>query len=494
MNHSTAGVARPHPSVSTIEAHLSRLEPEARRLEPGRAERRTLEGPVWAYADQFLERLDQLPAYVETEDKGRGLLNLPVREEGRPIEVLLASLASDVDRPGLNPASGGHLAYIPGGGVYPASLGDYLADVTNRYSGLFYASPGAVRMENLLVRWMASVVGYPDRAHGDLTSGGSMANLSAVVTARDAKGIRAADVPRSVIYRTDQVHHCVAKAVRIAGLGEAVVRTIPVDDRFRMRADALRDQVATDLRGGLRPFLVVASAGTTDTGAVDPLEDLAAVAAQADLWLHVDGAYGGFFLLCPEGREVIRGLARADSVVLDPHKGLFLPYGTGALLVRDADALRRSHVYRANYMQDSFHAVEEHSPADHSAELTRPFRGLRLWLPLQLFGLAPFRAALSEKIWLARYFHERVREIPGMVVGPDPQLSVTIFRWAGPKADTVNARLVEAVRRDGRVFLSSTLIDGVFWIRLAVLSFRTHRSTVDTALEVLRSAVGREVG
>jgi glutamate/tyrosine decarboxylase-like PLP-dependent enzyme len=467
---------------------ILRLEADARPLEPDSEARRQLFGEVYRYGEDFLEKLGSLPAFLETEDKGIGLRDSPIGDEPRSLEALLQHLRHDVDRPGLNPASGGHLGYIPGGGLYVSSLGDYLADVTNRYAGVFFPSPGAVRMENMLLEWMRDLVGYPrETASGNLTSGGSIANLVGVVAARDARGVRARDVEAVAVYSTDQVHHSVAKALRIAGLGEAVKRTVPLDDRYRMRVDALVRMIREDRKHDLRPFLVVASAGTTDTGVVDPIEELSQVCEKEGLWLHVDAAYGGFFLLCEEGRRAVGRLDGSHSIVMDPHKTLFLPYGSGAVLVRDRAGLLASHHYSAHYMQDALKSRDELSPADLSPELTKHFRGLRLWLPLLLHGLAPFRAALEEKLLLARYFHERLSEHPGFEVGPYPELSVVIFRYV-PKtgdADEFNRRLVEAIHRDGRVFLSSTILDGRFTLRCAVASFRTHLDTIDLALEVL---------
>jgi glutamate/tyrosine decarboxylase-like PLP-dependent enzyme len=268
---------------------------------------------------------------------------------------------------------------------------------------------------------------------------------------------------------------------------------VPLDDRYRMRADALESAIASDRAAGLVPFLVIASAGTTDTGVVDPIEDIAAICAKENLWLHVDAAYGGFFILCEEGRRALGRLDGSDSLVMDPHKTLFLPYGSGAILVRDRTRLLESHHYQANYMQDALSARDELSPADLSPELTKHFRGLRLWLPLLLHGLAPFRAALEEKMLLARYFHQRLLERPGFEVGPLPDLSVVTFRYrpASGDPDLFNRKLVEAIHRDGRVFLSSTILDGRFTLRCAVVSFRVHLETIDLALDILDREVRR---
>jgi aromatic-L-amino-acid decarboxylase len=472
---------------------LKALEAIARQLDPEASDREAYRTAAVAHGEHFLETMDDLPAYLQTADKGAGLLQSPITEEGISIAAALTLLHDHVDVPGLNPASGGHLGYIPGGGIYLSALGDMLADITNRYAGVFFANPGAVRMENMLVRWMADAVGYPDGAAGTLLSGGSLANLACIVTARDAMGITAHVVTRSVIYLTEQVHHCVTKAFRIAGLGEAQLRYVPLDRNYRMDVSALRALVQADFDAGLRPFLVVASTGTTDTGAVDPADAIAEVTEEFQMWLHIDAAYGGFFILSEEGRRVIQGLERSDSIVMDPHKGLFLPYGTGAALVKDGKRLAASHYYTANYLQDALSYTDESSPADLSPELTRHFRGLRMWLPLKVHGLAAFRACIVEKLWLARYFWAELEHIPHMERGPYPDLSVVLYRYVPETGDAnaFNELLVKRLHEDGRVFLTSTKIDGVFYLRLACLSFRTHVHTIDLALTMLQENIAR---
>jgi aromatic-L-amino-acid decarboxylase len=277
------------------------------------------------------------------------------------------------------------------------------------------------------------------------------------------------------------------------------VRFVAIDERFRMRPDALAEAIAADRAAGLRPWLVVAAAGATDTGAVDPLDALADVAQREGCWLHVDAAYGGFFMMTEQGRAVLAGIERSDSVVLDPHKSLFLPWGAGMVLVRDVGALAEAHAGTGSYMQDALRADPgEVSPADVSPELSKPWRSLRMWLPLVLLGTAPFRAALEEKLLLTRYFYDEVRAL-GFEVGPEPDLSIVTFRWAPAglsleQTNAVNEAIVEAVRADGRIFLSSTMLDGRFTLRMAALSFRTHRRSIDLALQILREQLARLAG
>lgn len=482
-------------SRADILERLRRLERAARPLEPGASRRRALRRAALASSERFLRRVHAMKGFQETEDKALGLLDLPLSERGRPVEQVLGLFEREVVRPGAATASGAHLAYIPGGGLYHAALADYLAAVTNKYAGIFFTGPGPVRMEHQLIRWVADLVGYPESAAGHIASGGSVATLAAIVAARDAHGFGGRDYASAVVYLTDQAHHCIVKALRIAGLAEAPVRRVAMDHRYRMRPDALATAIARDRAAGLRPWMVTAAAGATDTGAVDPLEPIAEVARREGCWFHVDAAYGGFFLLTEDGRALLRGIERSDSVVLDPHKTLFLPYGSGIVVVRDGARLAAAHGYSGHYMQDALREPGEVSPADLSPELSKHFRALRMWLPLQLVGVGPFRAALEEKLLLARYFREEIAAA-GFEVGPPPDLSIVTYRWAPPgasaeEADRLNQRIVDGARRDGRVFLSSTLLDGRFTLRMAAVSFRTHRRTIDLAVRVLREQVAR---
>lgn len=478
----------PHDIVSRIR----QLEGEARPLEADARRRAELDAALHGLAERYLAGLDATGGYVETDDPARGLLDLPIGETGTPLDQVVDHLERDVLLPGGHPASGGHLAYLTGGGLYEAALGDYLGAVSNKYPSVFFTGPGPVRMENFLVRWTADLVGYPDGAAGHIASGGSLANLTAVATARDAHGVGAAGgvaTGDAVVYMTAQTHHCLDKALRLTGLRDVQVRRVPLDERLRMRSDALAAAIAADRAAGRVPWLVVATAGTTDAGAVDPLGELASIAARESCWLHVDAAYGGFFRLTEHGREITAGIERSDSVVLDPHKSLFLPWGAGIVIVRDGARLAATHGGAGSYLQDAVRARGETSPSELSPELTKPFRALRMWLPLVLHGVRPFRAALDEKLLLARYFRREVA-IRGFETGPQPDLSVVTFRrvptgLSPADADALNQAIVDALRRDGRIFLSSTEIAGRFTIRMAALAHRTHLAHVDLALELL---------
>ncbi len=473
---------------------LDHLKALAQPLEPGLNLRQLWADKVNARAQQFVESLATGPAYRIVPEEGKGILSSPLTEEPQDPDALLKMLAEHVEAPGVKLGAPGFMAFIPTSSLYPGALGDYLAGVLNPYAGNYFGSPGAVRLEHFLTRWMAGFVGYPKGSAGDLTSGGSISNLSAVVAAREHHALKARDYEKAVVYLTSQTHHSVTKALRIAGLNDCVRKEIPLDSAYRMRADLLQQALKDDRQRGLLPWLIVASAGSTDTGAIDPLVSVAELAREHKAWLHVDGAYGAMFALCPPGKKALAGMELSDSLTLDPHKGLFMPCGSGALLVRDGRNLLNAYRYQAHYMQDrqALASLDESSPSELSPELTRPFRGLRLWLSLKLIGLGAFRAALEEKLLLARYFFDRIMEVDQVQVGPPPDLSVVVFRWV-PKAEDAgefNRQLLNAVQRDGRIFITSTRLNGQFWLRLAILCPATHREHIDLALEIIQEKAG----
>jgi aromatic-L-amino-acid decarboxylase len=469
------------------------LNPENRELEISNGELRRM---IEAATERILGYIESLPRQPSADPEGGAALARSLREgmpeTGRPYEELLALLFDRVIPKGFNTAGPGYLAYIPGGGLPHSAVADLIAEATNRYVGVFAAAPGLAQLETNVVSWLCRIAGYPDTARGILTTGGSLANFSAIVTARREK--LPEDFLSGVIYASDQVHHSIQKAAMLAGFPELSVREIATDERFRIRVEELARAVSADRARGARPFLVIGNAGSVNTGAVDDLSALADLAREEGLWFHVDGAYGGFFLLTERGRKTMAGAERSDSITLDPHKSLFLPYGTGSLLVRDGDALKRAHALSAVYlpsMQDDPDLVDFNQI---SPELSRSWRGLRLWLPIKMHGIAPFRANLDEKLDLAAWAAEELKTIPGIEVLAEPQLSITAFRWRRPGlADTelnrVNRELMDRINARKRVYLTGTLLGDRFAIRICVLSFRTHAERMRQGLEDIRSAV-----
>jgi aromatic-L-amino-acid decarboxylase len=366
-----------------------------------------------------------------------------------------------------------------------------MAQGVNRYINLWQPSPAMVQIEQNVVRWLCDLFDYPDSARGLLTSGGSMANFSAIVTARHAK--LGEDFLDGTYYVSEQVHASVSKAANLAGFSRRNLRLVPTDAQLRMDAGALRDMVAADRAAGLRPFLVVPSAGTTNTGAIDPLDDVADVAAGSGMWMHVDAAYGGFFQLTERGRRLFAGITRADSVTLDPHKGLFLPYGIGSLVVRDGAALRDAHHEGAAYLQDLAPEGELPNFTEYSPELSRPNRGLRVWMPLKVHGVGAFREALDEKLDLTDHLHETLRQIPQLEIPWEPQLTVVPFRLRDADEAT-NRRFLDMINASKRVFLSSTVVHGEYVLRVCIVSHRTHRDRIDECIDIVANAARELAG
>lgn len=465
-------------------------------LEPSAAEMRRLVEAAMARIVPHLESLPEQPSadVAGAVDLARQISG-PMPDSGRPFKQILDLLFDRAIPKTFNTAGPGYLAYIPGGGLFVAALADLIADTANRYTGVFAAAPALAQLEADALAWLAEIAGFPEEARGFFTSGGSLANWSALVVARRER------LPENflagTIYASDQVHHSMVKAALLAGFPPDRVREIPTDDLYRMRPDLVAERIAADRAAGLTPFLIVASAGTTNTGAVDPLEAIADLAEREKLWLHIDGAYGACFLLTEAGRKAFRGLERADSLAIDPHKGLFLPYGIGALLVRDGEALRRAHAVGADYMPNLQSDPDLVDFCEISPELSKPFRGLRLWLALQLHGVQAFRDALEEKLALTQFAADELRAMPDIEILAEPQLSVVAFRHRPPGLEDAalvvlnewNRALLDRINARGRVYLSGTNLRGAFALRICVLSFRTHRDRMEACLEDVRAAM-----
>ncbi len=458
--------------------------------EPGE-QRREMEKMVLGFGHDFVDTLENSNAFNVDGPNPSPVKGFEILEDPWELKELLEFFKQGVLNPGLNPASGGHLGYIPGGGLFSAALGDYLAALTNRYAGVHYASPGAVKMENSLIEWSGKLIGYTEGFGGNLTSGGSLANLIALACAKKSHGISSQNVDSNVIYWSAQTHHSLNKALHILGLEECILRIIPLDGQFKLSTRHLEEQVELDIRAGLHPFLVIANAGSTDVGAIDPIETLSIICKNKGMWLHVDAAYGGFFALTTLGKSKLKGLGQADSVILDPHKGLFLPYGSGIVLVKNIEQMVKTFRQEAHYMQDSYHS-QGLSPADLSPELSKHFRGLRMWLPLKLYGPKVFSDYLEEKLELTRYLYRELLRL-NFTVQTEPELTVIAFRYKIPgeleQNDRFNRAILNFVISDGRIFLSSTMIDNRFTLRAAILSFRTHKKEIDLLLELLKHAL-----
>ena len=411
---------------------------------------------------------------------------------GRDLAEILRHLSEDVlpfrsriDHPR-------YLAYVPGEGTWPGALGDLIASAYNIDVGNWMESAGPSRLEAVVLRWFADWIGYPAESAGVLVSGGSAANLTAMACAREA--LVGAMSGELVAYVSEQGHSSLARAARVLGFGPQQVRVLPVDEQFRMRTDALEAAITADLAAGRRPLVVLAVAGTTNTGAVDDLPELARVCGRYGVWLHVDGAYGAFAALTERGREALTGLELADSVTLDPHKWLYQPFECGALLVRRGHLLKDAFEIHPSYLQDTTARDGAVNFADRGLQLTRMSRALKLWVSLQYFGVDAFTAAIDRAMDLAEHAQRVIEAAPDLELLAPATLGIVGFRRHPPGRDDeedlerANTTLVAALAESGEGLVSSTRLSGRYAVRLCVLNHSTTTSDVDRVLDWLQTA------
>lgn len=449
-------------------------------------ERRKLTDAVTAFVDSFIDGLADAPAtYPELSDELTAALLTEPGEEPGEIGPLLDRVDAAL-RTGFDTAAGSHLSYIPSGGVYAAALGRFIGAASNRWTGGSQAQPGAVALEQSIVNWMRSLFGYGADSAGVLLSGGSMANLIATIAARTRHGEQ---FETATVYTSERSHHSVEKAAALAGIRRSNIRSIAADRELRMDIDALQSAIAADRTAGLRPMMIVATAGTTDTGAIDPLAACSEIATAAEAWLHVDGAYGGFFVLTDRGRHRLQGIELADSLTVDAHKSLLLPYGLGGLLVKDAAALVEANEGRGAYMQD----VLDRPAIPHffafGPELSRPYRGLDVWLALNYHGIGAFRSELDRMLDMATEAAIRLEAMPTIELAVQPELSVVAFRCTA--GDAATQTIMDRLNASGDVHVSSTTVHGRFTVRLAFLNHRTTQNHADRAIELVSQTVTR---
>lgn len=384
----------------------------------------------------------------------------------------------------------GYMAFIPGQGTWPSALGDFIASALNLYVGSWKEGAGPTQLELTVLDWFKSWIGYPPSASGILVSGGSAANMTALACARESRaGLMSGEL---VVYLADQAHSSMARAARILGFRPEQVRVLPVDDHYRMRPDALLGAMDADRRAGRRPFFVGAAAGSTNTGAIDPLPELAAICREQDVWFHVDGAYGAFAALTERGRSALQGIQLADSVTLDPHKWLYQPYECGCLLVRDGPQLRRAFAIAPEYLKDVT-VNREVNFVDQGMQLSRMARALKVWMSIKYFGLDAYRQAIDRSVDLARHAQERIERSQNLELLCGAALSVTCFRRRFPDTqdeaviEQRNRALVRGLEATGEAWLSSTRLRGRYAIRLCVLNHNTRLLDVDRTLDWLES-------
>ena len=412
---------------------------------------------------------------------------LMARFSGPPSETpvdpqeLLGRLERDLFPNNLHVDHPRFFAFVPGPGNFVSTMADALASGFNVFNGTWLGGSAAAAVELAVIGWLRSFCGFPKNAGGIFVSGGSAANLTALHAARCAK---LGDTTQgATIYFSDQTHYSVERALRVIGFGPDHFRKIPSDDRFRMPLESLREAIRADKKGGMRPFCIVANAGTTNTGAVDPLPQLADLSAEENLWLHADGAYGAAAVICDRGREKLAGLDRVDSLSLDPHKWLFQPFECGCILVGDAAHLKSAFQLMPEYMRDVHRNTAEINPADYGIQLSRGFRALKVWLSLNTFGLTAFRNAITRGFELAEFAEQELRKRAGWEILSSAEMAIVAFRFG--KDDALQTKLVDSMLQDGFAFLTSTTLKGVTALRLCTINPRTTEEDIIQTIDRL---------
>jgi glutamate/tyrosine decarboxylase-like PLP-dependent enzyme len=465
--------------------------------------------------DQLAESLDALPRGPVTRDESpsavRGALSLtePLPESGRDPGPLLQQTARLLFEHSLFNAHPRFFGYITAAPAPIGVLGDFLSAALNANVGAWTLSPAATEIEAQTVRWIASLIGYPVDSGGLLVSGGNMANMVCLLAARAAKadwdvreiGVADESGRRLRIYASTETHTWIQKAADIAGVGTRSIRWIPTDASLRMDVSALRRQIETDKGTGDVPCIVVGTAGSVSTGAVDPLRDIGAVCRDLDVWFHVDGAYGGFAAALPDAPEDLRGLTDADSVAVDPHKWLYAPLEAGCALVRDPDVLRAAFAYHPPY----YHFDEQATNyVDYGPQNSRGFRALKVWLALQHAGAQGYREMIAGDIRLARVLAEEVRGRDDLELVTQ-ELSITTFRYVPPDLranvgddrieqylDALNRKLLDAIQRGGETFVSNAVVGNRYVLRACIVNFHTNDADVAATVEVA-ARLGRDL-
>ena len=444
---------------------------------------------VDAIADRLTRPWDATPVVASrSPEELSARLQEPAPEEPRPFDQLLARLDADVLPFMARNEHPGYFAYIPGCGTWPSALGDLIASGLNMDVGSWGLSAGPSQLELVVLDWFKEWIGYPTDAGGVLTSGGSAANMTALACARES--LVGAMSDRLVVYCADQAHSSVARAARILGFRPDQVRVLPVDDRYRLRPEALSAAMDADARAGREPLFVAAAAGSTSTGSVDPLPQIAAICRERGVWFHVDGAYGGFAAITGRGRAALAGIELADSVTLDPHKWLYQPFECGCLLVRSGRQLLDAFEIHPDYLRDAKSAVpREVNFADYGMQLSRTSHAIKVWLSIQYFGLAAFRAAIDHCLDLTAWAQERIQRSTTLELMSPASLGVLCFRrrFDGDadedQTERMNSQLVRSLARTSTGFVSSTKLRGRFAIRLCVFNHTTRKDDVEAVLD-----------
>jgi aromatic-L-amino-acid/L-tryptophan decarboxylase len=444
--------------------------------------------------DMLVDRMSapaNLNSGVDTSPQTLARLIEAPPEHGEGFEAIVSKLETDVLPAFLSCDHPSFFAFIPGSSTWPGALADFIASALNVHATSWLETPGPSQIELVVLHWFKNWIGYPPSASGVLVSGGSAANMTALACAREA--LLGVMTDKAVVYVSDQAHSSMARAARILGFHPDQVRVLPTDDDFRLRTEALREAMDSDVSAGRRPLFVAASGGSTNTGAVDPLPKIAQACRERGVWFHVDAAYGGFATLTSSGRELMSGIELADSVTLDPHKWLYQPFECGCLLIREGLHLRRAFEIVPDYLKDSEATHDEVNFCDLGVQLTRGWRALKVWMSIKYFGVGAFRKAVETSMGLALACQRRIEESDNFELMAPASLGVVCFRRRFPDADEdatekMNASLTEGLLATGTGMISSTRLRGRYALRMCILNYTSKEADVTSVLEWLEHA------
>ncbi len=443
-------------------------------------------------AELLVERIHNLPGEGAWDGEFRDGLQATLMEappeQGRPGEEVIERAAREVLPYTLRLDHPRSFGFISSAATWPGVLAEFIAAGYNVNACTWLVASGPSQLELVVIEWFRQWLGYPEGAGGLFTSGGSAASLDAFVAAREAAG----HPQRATVYMSNQSHTAFYRAAVIAGIRRECVRVIPSDDRFRLDMAALKRQVAEDRSAGYTPVAICANAGASSTGAIDPLPEMADYCEAERIWLHVDAAYGGFAVVCDEGKALLRGIERADSIGLDAHKWLFQPYEAGCLLVRDADTLEKAFGVHHDVLQDTVWGANHPNFSDRGLQLSRSFRALKVWMSIQTFGLAAFRDAIANGIRLAARAQEYVEASPVLDMVSPASLGVVCFRvnptngsMNDEQLDEINRKVLAQMFWDDPSFISSASPHGKFSLRLCIINHNTGWTDVEETLQAV---------
>jgi aromatic-L-amino-acid/L-tryptophan decarboxylase len=462
--------------------------------------REEMRGLGYRIVDEIVEHFETLTSKpvmrVSPRVELEAGLREPLPEEPAPVDALLDQLRRVVWPNIGNVQHPRFFAFIPSPSNFVSVMADAFAAGFNPFAGNWLEGSGPAQIELVTVDWLREICGFPETAGGLFVSGGSMANLTALAAARRARLDKRSD--DAVVYFSDQTHNSIEKALRVLGFAREQIRMLPSDENFRLPVESLQQAVAEDRADGKQPFLIIANAGTTNTGAVDPLGQLADLCERENLWLHVDGAYGAAACLSERGRKILAGVERADSLSIDPHKWLFQPFEIGCVIARDARLLKKTFHTMAGYLEDTKRAEEEEiNYYDYGVQLTRGFRALKLWLSIKTFGAAAFREAINRGFEMAEFAENLLRRSDHWRITSPATFGIVTFRFVAEgrsdgEINEIHRRMVEAMAEDGFAFANSTSLRGQTVMRLCTINPRTTEDDVQATIKQLEQ-FGREL-